>query len=354
MTGDVVPDAGPIAGPIVGSTMPATRDELDDAASAVEFPLFIWQLPSGIVHIVNPAAAELVGRPRGELIGQHVTDFLSPSDFVATTISALASGAISATLVKRKLIGRPEGSLPVWIWTRGVNVTDGAMDAVSLVMRTDEVGRFGPDPGQPWRQLADVVIGQADSSWRILRISTDVSRVLSARSRDLVGMSMRDLVHPDDVDGIGVYGGNDPRLPMHGRLRRPDGGWTEVGLLFATVKVADQESICFALIAHAPNKNHPDRVAELEGRLRRIADEVRAARVLDTVNVLPAAHNLPLADLSSRQWEILSRLLRGQRVDTIARELYVSPSTVRNHLSHIFQRFGVHSQRELLDLLRDH
>ncbi|MGN6472198.1 MAG: LuxR C-terminal-related transcriptional regulator, partial [Mycobacteriales bacterium] len=35
-----------------------------------------------------------------------------------------------------------------------------------------------------------------------------------------------------------------------------------------------------------------------------------------------------------------------------ARELYLSPTTVRNHLSAIFQRFGVHSQRELLDLLR--
>jgi len=111
--------------------------------------------------------------------------------------------------------------------------------------------------------------------------------------------------------------------------------------------------ICFALIAHAAAEVRQERVAELEHRLRRIADEVRAARLLDTVNMLPAAQEIPLGELSSRQWEILSRLLRGERVDTIARELYLSPSTVRNHLSAIFRRFGVHSQRELLDLLRD-
>jgi DNA-binding NarL/FixJ family response regulator len=59
-----------------------------------------------------------------------------------------------------------------------------------------------------------------------------------------------------------------------------------------------------------------------------------------------------LGDLSTRQWEILSRLVVGERVPTIASELFISPSTVRNHLSMIFQRFGVHSQAELLGKLR--
>lgn len=57
-------------------------------------------------------------------------------------------------------------------------------------------------------------------------------------------------------------------------------------------------------------------------------------------------------DLSSRQLEILRRLLDGQRVVEIAGELFISQSTVRNHLSAIYQRFDVHSQVELLSLLR--
>ena len=56
--------------------------------------------------------------------------------------------------------------------------------------------------------------------------------------------------------------------------------------------------------------------------------------------------------LSGRQIEILRRMLGGQRVSEVAGELFLSQSTVRNHLSAIYQRFGVHSQTQLLNLLR--
>ena len=58
-----------------------------------------------------------------------------------------------------------------------------------------------------------------------------------------------------------------------------------------------------------------------------------------------------LRGLSRRQSEILRRLLRGQRVPRIARELYLSESTIRNHLSVIYRKLGVHSQAELLTRL---
>ncbi len=56
--------------------------------------------------------------------------------------------------------------------------------------------------------------------------------------------------------------------------------------------------------------------------------------------------------LRSRQGEILVGLLRGERVPAIARELFISPHTVRNHLSTIFAMFGVHSEPELIAPLR--
>jgi DNA-binding NarL/FixJ family response regulator len=110
----------------------------------------------------------------------------------------------------------------------------------------------------------------------------------------------------------------------------------------------------FALVGPpVPFPAPADRVRELESRLRRIGLEVRAAGVLDNLALLPTPGELPeLGQLTTRQREILSRLRRGDRVATIAAELYVSPSTVRNHLAAIFRKFGVHSQAELLELLR--
>lgn len=57
--------------------------------------------------------------------------------------------------------------------------------------------------------------------------------------------------------------------------------------------------------------------------------------------------------LTPREWEVLRLLLQGVRVPVISEKLEVTRSTVRNHLATIFQKFGVHSQSELIELFRD-
>jgi DNA-binding NarL/FixJ family response regulator len=96
------------------------------------------------------------------------------------------------------------------------------------------------------------------------------------------------------------------------------------------------------------------RAGELEQHLWRIAAEVEASGILHRFNAVPGLRRLQeVHDLSPRQWEVLRRLLNGQRVPTISAELFLSQSTVRNHLTAIFERFGVHSQAELLARLSD-
>jgi DNA-binding CsgD family transcriptional regulator len=97
----------------------------------------------------------------------------------------------------------------------------------------------------------------------------------------------------------------------------------------------------------------PERVANLERRLWRIAREFEGAGVLSNVASVADPYSLPgVAELSPRQWEVLTRLLQGERVPRIAEELFLSQSTVRNHLADMFKKMGVHSQEELLDLFR--
>jgi len=65
---------------------------------------------------------------------------------------------------------------------------------------------------------------------------------------------------------------------------------------------------------------------------------------------LPAL--LAIGSLTRREKEVLQLLLEGRRVSSIARCLFLSPQTVRNHLKSIFHKVGAHSQAELLDILR--
>ncbi|MEA2558187.1 MAG: hypothetical protein QOG88_1725, partial [Actinomycetota bacterium] len=96
-----------------------------------------------------------------------------------------------------------------------------------------------------------------------------------------------------------------------------------------------------------------ERIVSLEQHLRRIAGELEGSGVVSSFGRIPDPTELPgIGELSGRQWEVLTRLLRGERVPGIATALFVSQSTVRNHLGEIYRKLGVHSQEELLELLR--
>ena len=60
-----------------------------------------------------------------------------------------------------------------------------------------------------------------------------------------------------------------------------------------------------------------------------------------------------LNELSPREVEIVNRMLRGERVAMIARALSLSASTVRNHLSSVYRKLGIHSQTELIEVLKN-
>lgn len=183
-----------------------------------------------------------------------------------------------------------------------------------------------------------------------------VSGAMEGRTADYVLTSILDVVHPSDivpvleafetavmsaeaeaavpVRGIGWPAEEETRI-----LVRRGGGTERFG-----VEVGPADG-CRPF-------EYSDRASELERRLRRIADEIEAAGLFRRAVVVPDPDRIPGLDaLSSRQWEIVTRLLKGERVPRIARAMYLSPSTVRNHLSTIFRKLGVHSQAELIDRL---
>jgi pimeloyl-ACP methyl ester carboxylesterase/DNA-binding CsgD family transcriptional regulator len=57
--------------------------------------------------------------------------------------------------------------------------------------------------------------------------------------------------------------------------------------------------------------------------------------------------------LSAREREILSGIAQGRTNIEIGRQLFISEKTVRNHVTHIFEKLGVHSRAQAIVLAKD-
>jgi len=324
--------------------------ELQPALWGCEFALVAWDA-DGVIRLANQSAADLAGVPLDEFVGTSLADFVLPRDAVEAGIHAVITGNFDGLHSQRRIVQRDGHEVPIWSWTRGIEV-NGNLAAVSLLVPVAETGVLGRDPLRPWRDLVPIAIGIVDDAWTIRAVSREITLIAEWNPADLLGRSLLDLLGDPTLLGPSGKPPSEPGTRTVIKLKRKDGSWTSVCLLWAQSRWANHT--LFALIGQlaAPPPGSA-RVAELERHLRRIGSEVRAAGILDTVSTVPSANDFAkLGDLTTRQWEILSRLLDGERVSTIAAALFVSPSTIRNHLSTIFRKFGVHSQSELLELLR--
>ncbi len=54
---------------------------------------------------------------------------------------------------------------------------------------------------------------------------------------------------------------------------------------------------------------------------------------------------MPRVELSKHEREVLERLARGLNNEQIAEELGIATQTVRNYISTIYDKLGVHSRR---------
>jgi PAS domain S-box-containing protein len=329
-------------------------DELRQALEGLTNPpLITWDM-NGIVRLANKAAAELVGLQLDEVVGMSVVDLAGPAEDIERNLAEFNEGRFLGTIARRNIHIRGGEDRMVLVTSRAIEI-DGRVGGITVVVPDNATGGLGRDPRRTWLDLVPVAVGITDSNWIIELMSNEINDLIDRTSSDVRGQSLLDLVDPADIEelrGSGVDQ-NEPRSLADIRFLVPTGGAVEVGVLLAP-RTPPTEGMRFALVGHIESyfPQQQDRVAELELRLRRIGAEVRAAGLIDTATTSAFQDHPEIAELSTRQWEILSRLLEGARVSTIAAELSISESTVRNHLSTIFQRFGVHSQAELVDKIR--
>ena len=203
-----------------------------------------------------------------------------------------------------------------------------------------------------------LVVGIVAPGWRIEHITVDQHGLVGVPTADLIGASLLTHVHPGDIAALepavdhAVADGANVSLDLQmGRTGR----WSAVRMVITPI--VNDGGRGFGIAISGIGEVHPSR-ADHAARAAPPADRPRGA---GRWHPHPGRRPPPrpsatpyVKELSPRQQEVLRRLLQGERVPGIARNLFLSPSTVRNHLTAIFAKLGVHSQEELIQLLHVH
>jgi DNA-binding CsgD family transcriptional regulator len=326
-------------------------------------PVFLIRLPHGRIVVASGAAHSLLlpGREQvstDELTGRTFLEFVEDKEPAERALAMVEAGDIEGYRRAPRLI-RGDGtrvSADVRVSACGSEQPRELALAVVLPVHDD-----GPDAiptAVPELSEPPSVIGLVNAEWRVTHLSSTADELFGRGSDHFIGESVLSFVHHSDVPELLVTLGHsaDSSHPASTRVRwrRTNDQWVFCKMLVAPVSNRQLPAFAFVISAipgEAPSDH--SRLPEMEMRLRRIAREVQAVGAdRDLVQLAGRRTTHTLADLTPREWEVVSLLIAGERVPSIARSLFLSQSTVRNHLSSVFRKTGMHSQQELLRRLR--
>jgi DNA-binding CsgD family transcriptional regulator len=180
-------------------------------------------------------------------------------------------------------------------------------------------------------ETAAVVVGTLDSSLHIERVSGEARNLLDRPLDMMIGESILTLIVEEDVPAF---------LVAYADASASQQGVTvELRLATTSGRRGSQAVLCDVFVV--PLRPSPG-----------CAFVLRAVTAMATLRGV-TVHSVPgVGRLTDRERQIVSRLLDGHRPPGIARALFLSQSTVRNHLASVFRKLGVTSQEGLLELFR--
>ena len=324
-------------------------DEAWRDVSALHLPAVLISLDDMVIRAVTVGGQRLVGLPANDIVGHDVADLIHPNDrsWIRASLAAIRAGKIDFYRGHPRGV-RPSGeATPLVTWVRALEHR-GQRLALAAWAEADDLP--SPTIDEVLAQIVALLVADASGAITTATLERDVDGLTTT---DL----LRERVSPADDIGLVMDLGAQQARPGEAvsvaypvSISTADGNVVSLRAVWTAFADSPKRLILLLL----PDSIGTARGRELEAHLWRIATEVLASGILLRAGSLPglALARVPeTARLSPRQFEVLRRLVAGQRVPTIAAELFVSQSTVRNHLSAIFERYGVHSQPELLERL---
>jgi DNA-binding CsgD family transcriptional regulator len=321
------------------------REILDIVAHSC-LPVLVLRIPAQTVIAASPGAHELLGEITQPLVGADLAALIEEPS--TSAVSLLVDGQITGFDALQVLKGTGKRRR---LWVRALSHL-GSTPAAIAVLFEDDPNEQAFVPLSDHRQ-STAVVGSTDARLIVNRVSRDIDGVLGLRTEEIIGTSLLTLVVPADVAGVlsALAAMSQRKESVTLRVEMVGADLSPVKCRMMLLPMAPAPSCVFALLAEEADTHPADgrMVADLIARLSR---EIQGAMSTDAGTYAPKRSEVDLAHLSARELEIVSLLMAGDRVSSIAKLLFLSEGTIRNHLSSVFGKLGVGTQQELIEHLR--
>ncbi|SDO20813.1 regulatory protein, luxR family [Nakamurella panacisegetis] len=345
--------------PLAGAGVLADDDSWisDGTLATSAYAAVVLQVPSTTIVASTDAARTLLDPSGQGIIGRSFEDFMSDSP--TGGIDLLSRGVITGYEASRQLSRRPQSDPKVHMWVRRF-VHRSSSRYVLVVMIAGEGDRADPRPrGGP---DARAVVGTVDADLLIDRISGEAESLFGWPFSALLGRSLISLVTEQDVPrclsaigeasatqrGVNVY----LQVQVGDRSAMPTG--RAIGCEALILPLHPAPTCAFVLLPARSGLPRAPITEDLPTILRRLGRGIEVAELTRGRVARVTERSVPgVSRLTTRELQIVDLLLRGDRVPSIAGQLFLSKSTIRNHLTSVFAKLGVNSQQGLLHRFRE-
>jgi DNA-binding CsgD family transcriptional regulator len=316
----------------------------------------VLEVPSQRIVAAGPGAAKLLDPTGAPVVNHLLEEFTADQPMLGTDL--LAGGRLNGFESFRVLRRARGADVKVRMWVRSFERQPPSR-LVLVVLVADRiagnevaVALQEPPPHTP------AVVGTLDADLRIERISADAAELFGVPIDGLLGQPVVNFVAGMDRHVLSAAfeaataGTNGVTITVDIKIPATDGTSQAMGCEVLLLPLDPAPSCLFVLL---PTQLDPTRrtTESLPAILARFGAGAEIAHLAHGLFSGTTERDVPgLGTLTTRELEVVGQLLDGNRVPAIAARLFVTPSTVRNHLAAVFAKLGVNSQQQLLNLFR--
>lgn len=137
------------------------------------------------------------------------------------------------------------------------------------------------------------------------------------------------------------------------QLRHKEGNTYDVLLSAAVIRLDGHEGYLKMFYDITERKESEELLLEAVQEVMRDTSWFSRKLLERLANIRSGRPRLEVTELSRRERQVLERLAKGLNNDAIATELQIRPQTVRNYISNVYDKLGVHTRSEAIVWARE-